>query len=251
MRCLGWCELLTPGDEGGREISAGEVQSAAFRFMQGLARSEHSTPESVGIAESFIARPGDPEFTPGSWVLVMELSGDAWTAVRDGIVDACAVEVHLESVEPVVYTDGGSSPIQKHLPGRHDQKTHGNRRGGRLAKLTEEFGGVTYSLLSNTFPNEGFALSIYPEHERIIDGSQTYGQLASEINDYLKDKKELLAKPDHHIGIWRSPDQQVYFDISVVVTDQRLAGELAAKHKQLAYYDLKRGETVEVERSED
>lgn len=246
-RRLVWCELLSPGGEGSPAISAGEVRGAAFRFMLGLARGEYSVPEGVEVVESFIAREGDPDFATGAWVLAMKLAGDVWRAVSSGEVDACEVEIRLESVEPVVYTDDGSSPIQKHLPGRHDQKTHGNRRGGRLARLTETRGGVTYDLLRNSLPKEGFALSIYPEHERVLAPTNTREQLVSEINRYLMDKSELLAKPDHHFGSWRSPEGNIYLDISVVVTDQRLARELATKHKQLAFYDLERGETVEVE----
>lgn len=126
-RRLVWCELLSPGGEGSPAISAGEVRSAAFRFMLGLARGEYSVPGGVEVVESFIAREGDPDFATGAWVLAMKLAGDAWRAVSSGEVDACEVEIRLESVEPVVYTDDGSSPIQKHLPGRHDQKTHGRR----------------------------------------------------------------------------------------------------------------------------
>ncbi len=141
--------------------------------------------------------------------------------------------------------------VVKHLPGRHDQKAHGHKRGGRLAQLTAKYGGATYSLLDESSPQEGFALSIYPEHEKVLDAGLSRQELAEEINRYLVDKKDLLTRPDHHFGAWCSPDGRIYLDISVVVKDNQVAEELVARHGQLAYYDLKRGETIEVKRSEE
>lgn len=144
------------------------------------------------------------------------------------------------------------SNVEKHLPGQHDQKTHGRKKGKRLVHEIQVAGGFTYDPASGRTPQEGFALSVYPEHEKVIDASLPPEDLARQINQYLEDNKEIWNRPDHYVGGWHDVESgKIYLDISIVVNDNETARRLAVKHGQEGYYDLGKGETVIVKRPEE
>ncbi len=89
MKRIVYGEVLAPDavDAQGDVVSAGEIEAAAHRFLAegGAVGGMHAEFEGVGrVVESFIARPGDPDFTPGAWVLGVQLSEPAWRRVREG-----------------------------------------------------------------------------------------------------------------------------------------------------------------------
>lgn len=142
--------------------------------------------------------------------------------------------------------------VVKHLPGQHDQKTHGHRRGGRLLRDIERSGGFTYQPITGDTPKEGFALSIYPEHEKVISADLPQQEKARLITQYIKDKKEIWSKPDHYVGGWHDTESgKIYLDVSIITRDNEVARKLAIQHGQEGYYDLGKGETIIVKRPEE
>jgi hypothetical protein len=82
-------EVLAPDvvDAQGDIVRAPEIECAAHRFIAGggLVGGMHEDFDGVGrVVESFIARNGDPDFSPGAWVLGVELNEEAWRHVQDG-----------------------------------------------------------------------------------------------------------------------------------------------------------------------
>lgn len=112
----------------------------------------------------------------------------------------------------------------------------------------ERTGGFSWRPGSGA-PTTGYALSIYPEHERIIDGDAD----ADAINAYKRELKEFVkSTPNAHFGGWYDPEvKKTYLDVSVILDDQAAARELAVKHKQAAFYDLAQGDTVYVNARDD
>jgi hypothetical protein len=89
MKRIVYGEVLAPdvADVQGDVVRAAEIEAAAHRFIAagGVVGGMHTDFSGVGrVVESFVARPGDPEFSSGAWVLGVQLSEAAWRCVRDG-----------------------------------------------------------------------------------------------------------------------------------------------------------------------
>ena len=129
----------------------------------------------------------------------------------------------------------------KHLPGYHDQSTHGNWSQGRMAQQATDKGGFTYQPLTHDHPVTGFALSIMPEHEQVENfiGVQK-SVIAGKIADYIKSKSAQLADPKVHVGAWwnKEGDGKLYLDLSVIVPTKEEAMTLGKQHGQMSAFDL-------------
>lgn len=102
-------------------------------------------------------------------------------------------------------------------------------------------GGFSIDSNSGHDIREGYAVSIYPECERIISGPVT----ATDILRYLLDMRDQLA---HGVlGGWRDPQSgNAFLDVSVVAPDLDTAIDLARTHNQLAVYDFDAHESIPV-----
>ncbi|ALT58120.1 protease [Pseudomonas phage SM1] len=112
---VAWAELLVPdtpnvyGDVYTREAIVG-FRDAYMEANYGL-DLEHDGEDirNTGyyIVESFIAREGDPDFIPGSWVLgVKVLDSDIWNRILTGDLNGFSFEA-LVGLEPItlLYSD--------------------------------------------------------------------------------------------------------------------------------------------------
>lgn len=112
---------------------------------------------------------------------------------------------------------------------------------GLLDRIDHD-GGFTVSSVGLS-PKSGYALSISPDNERILDmKTLTTGKM----NRILRQYEPILKKePRAHVGGWRDPvSGKVFFDVSIVTKNKSEAMALAKKHNQLAIYDLKHGKTI-------
>lgn len=97
---LAWAEVLVPGTVNVMNDlwSKDAVRRAAYMFMeQGFAidlnHDNVDISSSVKVVESFIARPNDPDFLEGSWVVgVHILDADLWQKVLDGEINGFSYE---------------------------------------------------------------------------------------------------------------------------------------------------------------
>ncbi len=128
-------------------------------------------------------------------------------------------------------------PLVEHLPGKHNQKSHG-RQFGRLARAGER-GGFTVSYHGDV-PKTGYMVSPYKDAETIIPAAQMSRE---HVRDFIKAQKSRLAKPDHYIGGWREGDN-VYLDVSVNAPTKAAAKKLATDNGQLAVYHLDSGTVI-------
>jgi len=100
--------------------------------------------------------------------------------------------------------------------------------------------GITIGL-SFERPKVGYSVSIYPEHGRTYKGLPNQ----TEIVNFIETNRELLSRPGHFIGGWRS-DNVSYLDISVIVPERESALKLAREYNQQAIFNLETGETITV-----
>ena len=82
-------EVLVPDrmDAQGDRVDAATVERAAYEFLSRsrTVGANHRLFKGIGeVVESFIARPGDPEFTPGAWVLGVRCTPETWARVEAG-----------------------------------------------------------------------------------------------------------------------------------------------------------------------
>lgn len=87
---VAYAEVLVPdvADLQGDVAGAATIRDAAWRFLaeRGLAtKLMHAGPDpGHRIVESFLARAGDPEFTPGAWVVAIQYDPATWDRIRHG-----------------------------------------------------------------------------------------------------------------------------------------------------------------------
>lgn len=140
--------------------------------------------------------------------------------------------------------------MEKHLPGKHDQKTHGRRRGGRLYQEVVRRGGFTYQPVTGKCPSEGYGLSPFPEHEEVIP----YEEFTRDhLEAYRKKHWDKFQKDSSlYMGGWHDVEKgKIYLDISIVVDDIETAYALAKKYNQEGFYDFKARRTIIVKPPEE
>jgi hypothetical protein len=170
----------------------------------------------------------------------------------------------------------GMGTTEKHLQGKHDQLSHGSWAGGsyetsevspdtagglsyspqswddkKMAISSKEVhaliadaranGGFTYKPTKG-YPKNGFAVAVYPEHERILKIDQMNKKQAEKaFKSYYKDvvAKALAKDPGAHWGAWYDTDNKVLvFDMSRVVKDKTEGVRLGREYKQKAIWDI-------------
>lgn len=119
--------------------------------------------------------------------------------------------------------------------------------GTLFSRLSKPDGGFTYSAKTNSEPTDGFAVSPYPEHSF---AKKATDMTSDDVMDYILSKADILKKPGHHVGGWHDPETGMAFmDISVVVKTPKEAHALSKKHDQIAYFDIKKGASVTVDKN--
>lgn len=82
-------EVLVPHetDAQGDRLDERTIERAAHGFLHQsrTVGAQHRLFKGVGeVVESFIARPGDPDFTPGAWVLAVRCTPETWSRIQAG-----------------------------------------------------------------------------------------------------------------------------------------------------------------------
>lgn len=94
-RQLVFAEVYAPllPDSQGEFMTAESIEAVAYDFMRNgrvtKIDTQHDLVETGSfVVESFIARPGDPDFTEGAWVMGVHIvDSDVWAKVKDGTLN--------------------------------------------------------------------------------------------------------------------------------------------------------------------
>ncbi len=137
-------------------------------------------------------------------------------------------------------------PGKKGGSGKGEEGQHHGPRAENLIGIAERTGGFSYNPNSESIPHQGMILSIYPERGVAIKGRKIKGD---DIRDYISKNEDLWkSNPQVHVGGWIDTiNKEFDLDMSVIVKTHEEAVSLCKKHKQKAYYDLKRGVEVWVD----
>jgi hypothetical protein len=115
---------------------------------------------------------------------------------------------------------------------------------GILDAIHRADGGFTYHAVTGEQPTTGFALSLHPDREAIMDDSQA---TVVALAQYAAKNWDLLKESGNFMGGWHNPDDgKVYLDVSTVVKTAEEADRLAREAKQIAYFDLVKGQSIKI-----
>jgi hypothetical protein len=101
-------EVYAPNrpDVDGEFMTEADIREMAYAFMSNLRQKQvdvqHDNVLVPGctVVESFIARDGDPDFLPGSWVVCMHVNDDlTWQKVKNGELNGFSVEANVVKVD--------------------------------------------------------------------------------------------------------------------------------------------------------
>jgi len=98
---LVYAEVYLPEveDAHGHSMTAVEIEKMAHGFMKNRRTTsidlnhDNETDYGCYMAESFIARAGDPDYAPGAWVGVVKVENDeVWRQIKDGEITGFSFE---------------------------------------------------------------------------------------------------------------------------------------------------------------
>jgi hypothetical protein len=98
-------------DSHGEMMLPEDIRKLAHRFL--IAQKNHyidimhqNVPVTASIVESYIARPDDPDYTEGSWVLAVKIFDDnVWQDILDGKLNGYSLEAMVYKVDAEVVYD--------------------------------------------------------------------------------------------------------------------------------------------------
>jgi hypothetical protein len=114
-----------------------------------------------------------------------------------------------------------------------------------IVRLHKADGGATFSLFFGSQAGEPlWAVSPYESQTRRFRGREI---ARNRLLTFIRANRDLLQNPSHCIGTWyNEEDGFTYLDISLVESDPEQALALAVEHDQIAVFDLKVGEVIEI-----
>jgi hypothetical protein len=114
-----------------------------------------------------------------------------------------------------------------------------------VADLTRRNDGASFNLYKgDLFGTPHYAVSVYPERGEIVPGKASPEVIAK----FVEKNQDLLQDPKNSIGTWfNKQDGKTYLDISVTTPDIKEAATLGKAKKQLAIFDLGKGEEISLQ----
>jgi hypothetical protein len=140
-------EVYAPGfpDSQGDYMSPEEIKKMAYNFLRkghvGNIDDDHSqVPNGSYVVESFIARPDDPTFIPGSWVLGVKVPDEAvWHRVKSGELNGFSLDGFGQRTEKPIVLEmpellkGETDNVEDHT---HSFVVKFDRQGNFLGGMT-------------------------------------------------------------------------------------------------------------------
>lgn len=118
----------------------------------------------------------------------------------------------------------------------------------KLVQTIRKAGGATLDFKNNMAPiKSGFAVAVRPEAAAVFPMNSVGKRL---IKEWLTKNKELLSRPDFHVGAWHDKKtNKVWLDVTRVYPNtpkgRSLAMRAAGRHKQIAIYHLDADKEIE------
>jgi hypothetical protein len=159
---LAYGEVYIPmiPDSQGDFMTETEIEKMAHGFMMdGLLRgvdTQHDLCDNGSVVvESFIARKGDPEFAPGSWVAVVKVADDLWPLVKSGELGGFSMYGSGERVPTMITIEVPDDGVMKGDTDNTENHTHSysirfNDAGDFLGGETNVVNGHSHKITKGT-----------------------------------------------------------------------------------------------------
>lgn len=127
-----WGEVYAPGvpDSQGDFMNADEIREMAYRFSKSGRLNkvdvQHDNVERASlIVETFVARPGDPDFIEGAWVVGVHVPDPVvWKAIKDGELNGFSMEASGQREVQELVVKIPNSVTGRTMPGGEDEHDH-------------------------------------------------------------------------------------------------------------------------------
>lgn len=120
------------------------------------------------------------------------------------------------------------------------------KRNELIGDLSADNAGATWSPLTGLSPAHGFCFSPYEKISKVIDSTDP-AEIDDAFDRFAEKHRDLLSKPDHYMGLWRSDkDHKLYLDVSVAGNSAEEARRKCLAHDQQAFFDLQTLKSVTV-----
>ena len=142
------------------------IRHAAYLFaQQGYGIDlEHDNVDLTGlkaiVVETFIARPGDPDFIEGSWVVGMKiLDDDLWQAVLNNEINGYSYEAIIEFMDAILTIEDDGIRVGVTEPDLEDGHTHDfmimvDETNRPISGGTSETDGHSHTISTHTVTDE-------------------------------------------------------------------------------------------------
>jgi hypothetical protein len=149
-------------DSHGEFMLAEDIETMAHRFLtlDNLAAkidtNHDNVPNGSYPIESFIAREGDPDYTPGAWVLGVKITDDlVWGKVKSGELNGYSFQslvkpVEMEVTYEVIRDHVGETEADKDDDHRHVYFVQMGEDGRVVRGWTSEVNGHRHKVLHGT-----------------------------------------------------------------------------------------------------
>jgi hypothetical protein len=124
------------------------------------------------VVESFIARPGDPDFIEGSWVVFMKiLDADLWQKILDGEINGYSYEAGVLMTEVVIQNLRNRQVVGTTEPDPVDGHTHTylvllNALNKPISGATGETAGHAHTISRHTVTDKAASLTGWEHSHR-------------------------------------------------------------------------------------
>ena len=162
-----YAEVLIPGvlNAHGDYHTLESIREFAFGFAQGgfgidVDHDNIDRSENIKVVESFIAKEGDPNFIPGSWVVGMHIGDDdTWQKILNGEINGYSYEAFVKSIEVDVEMEDKATIVGRTQPDPIDGHTHEyfallDLEGRVLTGGTTETDGHSHTISRHTFTDD-------------------------------------------------------------------------------------------------
>jgi hypothetical protein len=143
-------------DSDGEAMTAEEIQKLAHEFIaRGLVDAidlEHSKKASgVVVVEFFIARPGDPDYSEGAWVLGVRIQDDEiWEKIQAGEINGFSFNATMDKTKVRVPVDAQQIYSGETFASSVDKETAGIGIPGHTHKFYVELDAAGHVLFGAT-----------------------------------------------------------------------------------------------------
>lgn len=135
------------------------------RFGVDVDHDEQDLSDSLTVVETFIARDGDPDFIPGSWVVGMYIGDDVvWNSIRSGEINGYSYQAWVEALPVDVTIQADVTRFGRTQPDLQDGHTHDffamiDTEGRLIAGGTTVTNGHSHIIRRHTFTEKEFGHS--------------------------------------------------------------------------------------------